>query len=60
MNAPQANTETHTLLFRDASLNRKSKATLVTQGGGQGWMLHPWPTDPRLGGDCDYVVAPGQ
>ena len=32
---------------------------MVTEGGGKGWMLHPWQTRAILGGDVDYVVAPG-
>ena len=33
-------------------------ATLVTQGGGAGWMVHPFPE--MRDGDGDYEVEPGK
>ena len=44
----------HTLRFADPSLDRDINATLVTEGGGQGWMVYPWPS-----GDCPKGVCGG-
>ena len=49
-----AHPERHTLVFKDPSKNFDVNATLVTEGGGKGWMLHPFPT--MADGDCDYIV----
>ena len=45
--------------FADSTQDCGINATMVTEGGGKGWMIHPFPTSQELGGDCDYVVAPG-
>ena len=49
---------THRVLFADATRDFDINATLVTEGGGKGWMRHPipWITDSA----CDYVVPPGK
>eukprot|EP01043_Picozoa_sp_COSAG02_P049757 COSAG02_NODE_5031_length_4712_cov_3.859961_3_plen_270_part_00 len=47
----------HTLRFADEKLDRDVKATVVTEGGGQGWMVYPWPSPGD--GDCMYKVAKG-
>lgn len=46
----------HTLRFADRSLDREINATLVTEGGGKGWMVWPWPGGST--GDLMYVVGP--
>ena len=38
-----ATPEKHTLRFADSKLDREINATLVTGGGGKGWMVWPWP-----------------
>merc|ERR1712166_1327030 len=48
-------TDTHVLRLADASKDVEIKAKVVTQGGGTGWRLNPFPnvrTDP-----CDYNVT---
>lgn len=48
-------TNTHVLRFANASKDRMINATMVTQGGGLGWRLNPFPdvrNDP-----CDYNVT---
>ena len=47
------------LRFADPSLDREVPATLVTEGGGKGWMVYPWPS-PGTSGDLMYVVGPGK
>ena len=44
----------HTLRFADPKKDRDVNATLVTEGGGTGWMVYPWPSGPS--GDCMYTV----
>ena len=59
-----ATPEKHMLRFKDPSLDREVKATLVTEGGGTGWMVYPWPSGKCPGGVCDgalmYKVGPGK
>ena len=43
----------HTLRFADPKLDREINATLVTEGGGKGWMIYPWPSP----GDGDCMCA---
>jgi len=48
-------TDTHVLRFANASNDMTIKATDITEGGGIGWRLNPFPnvrTDP-----CDYNVT---
>ena len=55
---------THMLRFADPALDREVNATMVTEGGGKGWMVYPWPSGSCPGGvcsgDCMYVVGPGK
>jgi hypothetical protein len=44
----------HTLRFAEPKLDREINATLVTEGGGKGWMIYPWPSPGD--GDCMYKV----
>merc|ERR1719231_2002954 len=53
---PFASTE-HTLRFADPSKDRQIPATVVLEGGGQGWMRNPIPYITNYA--CDYAVAPG-
>jgi hypothetical protein len=46
---------THTLRFADLSKDMVINATVVTEGGGLGWMVYPIP--PSFAG-CDYVAQP--
>jgi hypothetical protein len=47
----------HTLRFADASLDREVGATLVTEGGGKGWMVYPWPSGAgRARSHCRFVL----
>ena len=59
-----ATPEKHMLRFKNPSLDREVKATLVTEGGGTGWMVYPWPSGKCPGGVCDgalmYKVGPGK
>lgn len=54
-----ATPDRHMARFADSTQDCGINATMVTEGGGKGWMIHPFPTSQELGGDCDYVVAPG-
>merc|ERR1712086_30320 len=53
-----ATPDKHTLRFADSKLDREINATLVTEGGGKGWMVWPWPGGST--GDLMYVVKPGE
>lgn len=48
-----ATPEKHTLRFADPTKDREVSATLVTEGGGKGWMVYPWPSGSCPGGVCD-------
>jgi len=39
----------HTLRFKDPRNDREVNATLVTEGGGKGWMIYPWPSGDDTG-----------
>lgn len=52
-----ATPEQHMLRFRNSSLDREISATLVTEGGGKGWMVYPWPL---ASGALMYVVGHGK
>lgn len=43
----------HTLRFADPSKDREINATMVTEGGGKGWMVYPWPSCTHGDGVCD-------
>lgn len=47
----------HTLRFADPSKDMVIPATVVTAGGGIGWMRYPIPPHFKV---CDYVTQPGE
>jgi len=49
--------ETHTLIFKNGS-TIVINATVVKEGGGKGWMLHPVPMRNKKA--CDYRAEPGE
>lgn len=53
-----ANPTQHMLRYSDPSKDHAINATLVTEGGGVGWMLHPLPYVTDI--PCDYVTPPGK
>ena len=50
-----AHPEKHTLRFANPSRDHEINATMVTEGGGIGWMRNPKPATFR---GCDYVIGP--
>lgn len=44
--------------YANSSWDHTIPATMVTEGGGIGWMLHPNPYATNE--PCDYVVPAGQ
>ena len=53
---PFATPDKHMLRYADSRLDHAVNATMVTEGGGAGWMLYPWPSG-NVGGDCMYSVT---
>jgi hypothetical protein len=50
--------ESHTVRFSDPSKDFEIPATIVKEGGGVGWMVHPLTNPTNLA--CDYVVGEGK
>jgi len=54
-----ATPDRHMLRFSNPKLDRAVGATLVTEGGGKGWMIYPWPSADDTG-NLMYVVGSGK
>lgn len=52
-----ATPDQHTVRYANSSLDHTIPATMVTEGGGKGWMIHPIPYATSI--PCDYVVQNG-
>lgn len=52
-----ATPDQHMIRFKDSSKDHSIKATVVTEGGGKGWMKIPIPNFTQI--NCDYKVKNG-